>query len=168
MVAEWVESEDAGLRFDALAIVNKYRLVHAVPALRRLQARLESDTSPGAPYEWAKVTRILGNLTAPGVSPSGKCWCRALGWLPVTQHPLCRRSGQWSQSPDPATFSVVFGKSTSAPQAAQNAARGVSKEFAHTKYRGHLRGAMPGGTNDDVGVFSVPTCYLSVHHRSPG
>lgn len=67
VLAEWVESEDEGLRFDALAIVNKYRLIHAVPALRRLQARLESDTSPGAPYEWAKVNRILGNLTAPGL-----------------------------------------------------------------------------------------------------
>lgn len=62
LLAEWVESEDETMRFDALALVDAHGIRSAVPALRRLAARLEESTAPGAPYEWAKVNRVIALL----------------------------------------------------------------------------------------------------------
>jgi hypothetical protein len=64
VLLEWVLSDEEGLRFDALAIVDEYRITDAIPVLRALQDRLETESGPGAPYEWAKVNRILGRLTS--------------------------------------------------------------------------------------------------------
>jgi len=65
VLVEWLLSDDAGLRYDAEFIVEKHSLRKAVPALRTLQDRLENESSePGAPYEWAKVNRILGGLAS--------------------------------------------------------------------------------------------------------
>jgi len=63
---DWLESDDERLRYDALYIVGAYSIVEAIPRLRALQERLEVDSQPGAPYEWSKVNRILGNLKADG------------------------------------------------------------------------------------------------------
>ena len=52
-------------RFDALYLVDRFTIVAAVPTLRLLAQWLEDQTSPGAPYEWAKVNRILGSLATP-------------------------------------------------------------------------------------------------------
>jgi hypothetical protein len=62
LIAEWVLSDDPGTRYDGLALVSEFRIEAAVPALRELAARLEDATGPGAPYEWAKVNRILGRF----------------------------------------------------------------------------------------------------------
>jgi hypothetical protein len=53
-------------RFDALFLVNHFEIVSAVPALRILAEWLEHQSTPGAPYEWAKVNRIIGRLAALG------------------------------------------------------------------------------------------------------
>lgn len=62
LLAEQVESLDENVRFDALAIIREFRIVSALPALRSLADRLEAQDSPGAPFEWAKVNRLIGLL----------------------------------------------------------------------------------------------------------
>lgn len=62
VLAEWVLSEDEGERFDAMAVITDHKIKNAVPALRELGERLEASDAPGAPFEWAKVNRILGKL----------------------------------------------------------------------------------------------------------
>jgi cysteinyl-tRNA synthetase len=61
--AEWALSDDEAKRFDALALIDDFRILAATPALRQLADRLEVSTEPGAPYEWQKVNRIIGELT---------------------------------------------------------------------------------------------------------
>lgn len=66
LLADWIESDDEAKRFDALALVEMHEIASAAPALRALAARLEASTTPGAPYEWAKVNRVLGFLASDG------------------------------------------------------------------------------------------------------
>lgn len=56
----WYEDENA--RFVPLALVDRFAIAAAVPTLRALAAWLEEQSTPGAPYEWAKVNGILGRL----------------------------------------------------------------------------------------------------------
>ena len=65
LLIEQLASEDETVRFDALALVREFRIVAALPALRRLADWLETQDSPGAPYEWAKVNRFIGALAEP-------------------------------------------------------------------------------------------------------
>lgn len=62
LLAEQLSSPDENVRFDALAIVREFRIASALPALRSLADRLETQDAPGAPYEWAKVNRLIGML----------------------------------------------------------------------------------------------------------
>jgi YD repeat-containing protein len=62
-------SSDETRRFYAVALIAEFRIVSAVPALRALANRLESDPGPGAPFEWAKVNRVIGELLAGGQRP---------------------------------------------------------------------------------------------------
>lgn len=66
VLAEWLLSDDEGLRFDARFLVDEFRIVSALPALRQLQGRLETASGPGAPYEWAAVNRVIGSITSSG------------------------------------------------------------------------------------------------------
>lgn len=68
LLAEWVLSEDEGKRFDAMAVIADNQVARAVPALRELGERLEASDAPSAPFEWAKVNRILGKLHESGAS----------------------------------------------------------------------------------------------------
>lgn len=61
---EQVLSDEENVRFDALSLIEDFKIRSAVPALRKLADRLEHQDQPGAPYEWAKVKRILGNLVS--------------------------------------------------------------------------------------------------------
>lgn len=65
--AEWVFSGDPRRQFDALATIQRLELRSAVPALRRLAAEFEESSEAGAPYDWAWVNRIIGQLDS---SPS--------------------------------------------------------------------------------------------------
>jgi hypothetical protein len=62
LIAEQVLSPDETVRFDAVAMIDKFVITSALPALRMLAARLEGDAQPGAPFEWAKVNRVIGTL----------------------------------------------------------------------------------------------------------
>ena len=63
ILAEWVLSDDPSKRFDALALIDEHRISSALPALRELRKNLERSTGPGAPYERAKVDRIVAAIT---------------------------------------------------------------------------------------------------------
>ena len=65
----WLESDDESKRWDAEALIRDHRVVGAVPALRALADRLEASNEPGAPYEWAKVNRLLAHLANPEDHP---------------------------------------------------------------------------------------------------
>jgi hypothetical protein len=64
LLREWLLSDDYADRYDAIAIVRENEVTSMIPTLRQLQDRLEQSTDVGAPYEWAKVNRALGRLTA--------------------------------------------------------------------------------------------------------
>jgi hypothetical protein len=56
-------SEDERAVVDRL--LSEFRITTALPALRVLADRLETQHSPGAPYEWAKVNRLIALLVEP-------------------------------------------------------------------------------------------------------
>jgi len=62
VLGEWALSNDEGTRFDALALIGDLRVRTATHALQELARRLDSSTSPGAPYELKKVNRLLEAL----------------------------------------------------------------------------------------------------------
>ena len=65
VLRKWLLSDDEARRFDALTIVEEHKVRSAMPALRGLQDRLEREqASPGAPYEWAWVNRVIGTLAS--------------------------------------------------------------------------------------------------------
>jgi hypothetical protein len=59
LLAEQVLAQDEPTRFAAIALIGRFNIVSARPALERLATHLESDRSPGAPYEIAKVDRLI-------------------------------------------------------------------------------------------------------------
>jgi len=63
---EALHGEDETKRYDALAIINEFQLSEAIPHLRELAARLQLTDTPGAPFELAKVQRILHKLQPAG------------------------------------------------------------------------------------------------------
>lgn len=63
VISEWALSEDEGLRFDGLALIDDLGIVKAVPTLRELIDRLKSSNAPSAPYDLKKVNRIIAGLT---------------------------------------------------------------------------------------------------------
>jgi hypothetical protein len=62
LLAEQLASLDETDRFDALAVIREFRITSAMPQLRVLAEWLEAQSGPGAPYEWAKVNRLIANL----------------------------------------------------------------------------------------------------------
>jgi hypothetical protein len=62
VLSEWAVSDDEGLRFDALALIDDLKVKAAGAALRALAGRLALSDAPSAPYELQKVDRILNNL----------------------------------------------------------------------------------------------------------
>jgi len=63
VLSEWVQSYDENLRFDGLALIDDFKIVTAIPALRKLAGRLALSTAPGATDEWEKVTRLIAELS---------------------------------------------------------------------------------------------------------
>lgn len=49
-------------RFDAIAMIREFRVVSALAGLRQLEDRLVGIASPGAPFERAKVGRLVAYL----------------------------------------------------------------------------------------------------------
>jgi hypothetical protein len=65
VLTDEIGSPDENVRFDALAMIREFRIVSALPALRLLADQLEGLDTPGAPFEWAKVNRLIGLLVEP-------------------------------------------------------------------------------------------------------
>lgn len=65
VLTQQIESPEEDTRFVALALVDACRISSATEALHRLRTWLTEQSSPGAPYEVAKVERILGTLNEP-------------------------------------------------------------------------------------------------------
>jgi cysteinyl-tRNA synthetase len=63
VLTEWVLSEDEKTRFDALALIDDFKIASAISALEKLAERLATSSAPGAPYELQKVRRIVGSLS---------------------------------------------------------------------------------------------------------
>lgn len=63
VICEWAQSGDEGLRFDALALIDNYGIVSAVPVLRKLIDSLKMSNAPSAPYDLKKVNRVVARLT---------------------------------------------------------------------------------------------------------
>jgi len=61
-ITEWIQSTNARKRFDALALVDQFRIQAAIPQLEAAETKLQRRTDPEAPYELAKVKRILERL----------------------------------------------------------------------------------------------------------
>ena len=66
VITEWALSEDEGLRFDALALIDDLGIVKAIPVLRKLINHLKSSNAPSAPYDLEKVSRIIDRLKNEG------------------------------------------------------------------------------------------------------
>lgn len=66
VLSEWALSEDEGLRFDALVLIDEFKIDTAISSLNELAARLASSEEPSAPYELNKVQRIIAGLGALG------------------------------------------------------------------------------------------------------
>lgn len=66
VLAEWTLSDSEKLRFDALALIDDFHVVPAIPTLRELAIRLESAKTPESPYELKKVKRIIKDLDERG------------------------------------------------------------------------------------------------------
>ena len=49
--AEWVVSEDPGMRYDARALIRKFEIVEAIPALQQRASALRRVRAVGAPGE---------------------------------------------------------------------------------------------------------------------
>jgi cysteinyl-tRNA synthetase len=70
VLAEWAISEDERVRFDALALIDDFKITRAMTALRQLASRLASSSAVSAPYELKKVNRIIEDLGAGGRTSS--------------------------------------------------------------------------------------------------
>lgn len=62
LLAEWVLSDEESKRFDALALIDEHRIRSALPALEELREKLNKSREAGAPFEKAKVDRIVAAL----------------------------------------------------------------------------------------------------------
>lgn len=59
---EWLESTDEVQLFDAIAMIDEFAIRACLPELLRYQRRLEFDDSASAPYELAKVKRVIERI----------------------------------------------------------------------------------------------------------
>lgn len=66
VLSGWALSDDEKVRFDALALIDDFKVVVAIFALQELSVRLESACTPSAPYELLKVNRIIRGLSSQG------------------------------------------------------------------------------------------------------
>jgi len=66
VIVEWLRSPEPRKQFDALALVDEFLMVDALSTLRELQAEAEERTDHEAPYDWARLNRIVGRLSEAG------------------------------------------------------------------------------------------------------
>jgi len=64
ILMEWILSDDETVRFDALALVDRFKIRDAAPALSQLARRLGQSKAPSAIYELKKVDRVTAAIAA--------------------------------------------------------------------------------------------------------
>src|SRR5262245_18867586 len=62
VLTEWLLSDDESVRYDALVLIDDFRIAAALPGLHEAAGRLRRSESPGAPFELKKVDRIVNML----------------------------------------------------------------------------------------------------------
>jgi hypothetical protein len=62
VLGEWLQSTDENLRYDALVLIDEFSVSSAIASLAELEQRLLGVTSPGTPFELAKVRKVLDKL----------------------------------------------------------------------------------------------------------
>jgi hypothetical protein len=68
VLAEWALSDDEGIRFEAMVLIDEFKIRTARHSLLHLATRLSHSDAPGAPFELQKIQRILGRLEAPAAT----------------------------------------------------------------------------------------------------
>ena len=63
-IAEWLLSENKRQRFDALAMVRRFKIAAALPNLKRLLFKLASGDSAESRYDFGYVTSLIRMLDA--------------------------------------------------------------------------------------------------------
>ena len=63
-VIQWAMSDVPEKRFDGLAIIDECKIYEAIPTLKELCGTLERAGDPAAPYDLAKVQRIISRLSS--------------------------------------------------------------------------------------------------------
>lgn len=62
VLSEWVASDNERKRFDAIAMIDRFRIRSAVPNLKALEASVEKRVDHEAPHELAKLKMVLDGL----------------------------------------------------------------------------------------------------------
>ena len=62
VISEWLAQDGTDRQFTAISMIDRHGTVSALPALRAAEARFETASGPSAPYDWAKVNRVIGRL----------------------------------------------------------------------------------------------------------
>lgn len=63
LLVDELASSDENVRFDVLDLIWEFHIHEALPGLHALLDRLARETRPGAPFEAAKVRRLIDHLT---------------------------------------------------------------------------------------------------------
>lgn len=58
-----LNSDDSGMRYDAMWLIREFKIRSAIPVLQTLATRLASSSEVGAPFEIEKIERLIGALT---------------------------------------------------------------------------------------------------------
>lgn len=69
LARQTVDALTDGDRFDALALIAKYKILEATPALQELHTRLETSDQPTERFEANRVTKIIEELETHGDAP---------------------------------------------------------------------------------------------------
>ena len=62
VLAEWVLSDDENVRFDALALIDYFKIKGATHALEKLAVRLAASGAVSAPFELSKIKRVIAHI----------------------------------------------------------------------------------------------------------
>ena len=68
LIAADLDSEDSGVRYDAMWLIREFAIRSAVPGLRSLSGRLVPSAEAGAPFELQKVERLIRELSGPATA----------------------------------------------------------------------------------------------------
>jgi hypothetical protein len=65
LIAADLDSEDSGIRYDAMWLIREFAITSAGPALMALAGRLATSRRVGAQFELEKVERLIHDLASP-------------------------------------------------------------------------------------------------------